>query len=229
MIIWKPELMNEVTANSILKILEEPPLDTSFILVSEDTQRILPTILSRTQRVVVPPLTEADIASYISAHYERTTSEAQRIAHIAQGNLAAAIRLVEGGNERSLALDFFKNVMRAAWKRDVKALADTAEDLKKLSREQVKNVLMHCRALLRESFVMNLSTPQLNYISAEEEEFLARFAPFVHINNIELLTSHIDKTISMVEQNGNIKMVVLDLVLSLTAYIRNTQRPEVGA
>ena len=98
--------------------------------------------------------------------------------------------------------------------------------MKKLSREQAKNVLTYWRGLLRESFVMNLECPQLNYISKEEEEFLSRFAPFIHLGNIEELTRRFDKAAGMIEQNGNIKMVMLDLVLNLTALIRNSKRPE---
>jgi DNA polymerase-3 subunit delta' len=226
MIIWKPELMNEVTSNSILKILEEPPTDTAFILVSEDTERILPTILSRTQVVGVPPIDEGSLAEALTARLGIGGDEAVRTAHIARGNFVAAKRLVAGAEDRRRGLEIFKGVMRSAWKRDVKGLSDTAEEMKKLSREQAKNVLTYWRGLLRESFVMNLECPQLNYISKEEEEFLSRFAPFIHLGNIEELTRRFDKAAGMIEQNGNIKMVMLDLVLNLTALIRNSKRPE---
>ena len=225
LILWKPELMNETTSNSLLKILEEPPTDTMFILVSEDSQKILPTILSRAQCFRVPPIAEADLAGALRTRDGLTPDDAMRVAHIAQGNYVAAKRQISSSADSSANLEFFKDMMRAGWKRDVIKMNNLAESGRSMSREQAKSLLLYCQHLIRESFIMNLGRPELNFLTAQEESFLVNFAPFVHVGNVERLASLFDDCLAKVEQNGNIRMIVKGMVLTLTALIRNIKRP----
>lgn len=225
MIVWKPELMNETTSNSILKILEEPPADTLFIMVSEDPQKILPTILSRTQTFRVPPISEADLADALSRREGVDAEEAGRVAHIAQGNYVAALRQLSSAAENDANLTIFKEMMRAAWQRDVIKMNAIAETCRAMTREQAKGLLTYCQHLIRESFVMNLGRPEINFLTADEEAFLVKFAPFVHVANVEKISALIDDCLAKVEQNGNIRMIIKGMVLSFTAFIRTTKRP----
>lgn len=225
MIVYKPELMNDTTSNSLLKILEEPPVDTMFILVSEDSQRILPTILSRTQTFRIPPIAEPDMAAALELRQGLDADSASRLAHIAQGNYVAALRLLNASAETKVNLEFFKNIMRAAWKRDVVAMNNLAESCRAMSREQVKALLLYCQHMIRESFIMNLASPSLNFLTADEEAFLANFAPFVHVANVDRLAALFDDCLAKVEQNGNARMIMKGAILSLTALVRNIKRP----
>lgn len=223
LILWKPELMNDATSNSLLKILEEPPTDTIFILVSEDPSVILPTILSRTQVFKVPPIDEDDMAKALAG--QMSQDEATRIAHIAQGNYVAALKMIRGAEDLKVYFDVFKEMMRAAYSRNVVKMNRISDTFRAMSREQAKACLLYCQHMIRESFIMNLAQPRLNFLTAEEEEFLANFAPFVHVGNVEKLACLLDDTIAKVEQNGSLKMVTKTMVLQLTALIRNNKRP----
>lgn len=225
MIIWKPELMNETTSNSLLKILEEPPTDTMFLLVSEDSQKILPTILSRAQTFRIPPISEGDLAQALQVRLSLDPDTARRMAHIAQGNYVAALRQTRTTDQTKAQLAFFQEVMRAAWKRDVVKMNTIAESARTFNREQAKSLFLYCQHLVRESFIMNLAQSQLNFLTADEEAFLVKFAPFVHLGNVERLAALFDDCIAKVEQNGNIRMIVKVMVLTLTALIRNSKRP----
>ncbi len=225
MIIWKPELMNETTSNSLLKILEEPPTDTMFLLVSEDSQKILPTILSRAQTFRIPPISEEDMAAALAKRDGLYGDEAKRVAHIAQGNYVAALRQMSSTDATKANLEFFKGMMRGAWKRDVITMNELADQCRSMSREQAKTLLLYCQHLIRESFVMNLCQSELNFLTADEEAFLVKFAPFVHVGNVEKLAAMFDDCIAKVEQNGSIRMIMKGMILNLTALIRNSKRP----
>ena len=118
-------------------------------------------------------------------------------------------------------------MMRAAWKRDVVAMNKLADDFRALPRERVKACILYSQHLIRESFIMNLGVPKLNFLTEEEETFLTKFAPFVHVNNVEQLAELMNDTLAKVDQNANLKMVCKTMILQLTALIRNSQRPQV--
>lgn len=225
MIVWKPELMNETTSNSLLKILEEPPTDTIFIMVSEDPQKILPTIMSRTQTFRIPPIDEASLQSAISRMAGIVGDDAKRVAHIAQGSFVAAMRQISHSDADAANLATFQEMMRAAWAGNVIKMNNVAETCRAMSREQVKAYLEYCQRMIRESFVLNLATQKLNFLTQPEEEFLVKFAPFIHVGNVERLSALIDDTAARIEQNGNVRMVMKSMILSLTALIRRAKRP----
>ena len=226
LVLWRPELMNDATSNSLLKILEEPPSDTIFILVSEDASAILPTILSRTQVFSVPPLSDADIAARLSVERGLNPADAAEAAHIAQGNYVVARRNVDEAQDLQENLSFFQRFMRTSYMGDVVAMSALADDFRALARDRVKDVLAYCQHMVRESFIMNLARPELSYVNSDEKNFLMRFAPFVHVANVEKIAALFDNAIAMVERNGNVKMVILDVSLHLSALIRRTQRPK---
>lgn len=225
LILWKPELMNEATSNSLLKILEEPPTDTIFLLVSEDPQKILPTIMSRAQTFRIPPIGEGDLQKAISAKAGLVADEAARIAHIAQGSFVAAMRQIRQSAADAANLATFQDMMRAAWAGNVIKMNAVADACRAMSRDQVKDYLVYSQRMIRESFVMNLDASQLNFLTKAEEEFLVKFAPFIHVGNVERLSALIDDTLARIEQNANVRIVMKSMILSLTALIRNLKRP----
>lgn len=225
LVLWYPELMNDTVSNKLLKILEEPPSDTLFMLVGENPSKLLPTIISRTQIINVPPIQENDICDYMISKYYLSEEKAQMVAHYAAGNLVRAIQTVTESEQNRENLDFFKNIMRSCYQKDIvamNALSDFAR--KSITRETLKISLNYSLRIIRESFILNLNNSQLSYLTSEEKDFLLKFAPFVHINNVFDLSKLFNDAIAQVEQNGNVQIIIMDLLLNVAMLIRK-QRP----
>ncbi len=219
-IMWLPERMGEATANKLLKLIEEPPSQTHFLLVSHQPERVLGTIQSRTQRIQVPPLTENDIASALAAQGMEQT-EAERLAHLAQGSMTRALSLTdEGENPDAHWLEMFKGLMRAAYSRKIKDMRAWADEASAPGREQQRQMLQYCQRMVRESFILNFRQPhRLNYLTEDEQVFLSRFAPFVHERNIIGITELLADAERDIEQNVNSRMVMLDVSMRLTVLL----------
>jgi DNA polymerase-3 subunit delta' len=220
--------MNESAANRILKILEEPPANTIFLLVSEKSAEILPTILSRTQVIGVPPIANEDMKTHLRSDLLLDEEQAKRVAHIAQGCKVKAQSIVEGSELSKANLSFFVELMRSCYsgKDNVPRMVTLCESMQKKSREQVKNMLIYSLRMLRESFVRNLDNTELCYTTKEEETFLEKFCPYVHLDNIFDMSEVFNKAIANIEQNGNVRMVMMDLQLNLAVLFRRPRPNE---
>lgn len=216
LIMWRPELMNETASNRILKILEEPPARTIFILVSESTADILPTILSRAQVINVPPVDDADIAQAVAGR----SSRADSIAHIAAGNYVVAQQLLDGDEASERNLDYFRRMMRAGYGSNVIEMTSLSDELQRESRETIKDMLAYSLRQVRENFVRNLGQPQLTYMRPSEEAFSDKFARFIHLGNAVRLSRVYNQAIAHVEQNGNVRIITMDLMLRLAVLLR---------
>lgn len=224
MIIWLPEKMNESAANKLLKILEEPPAGTVFILVSENPFGILPTILSRTQMIKIPAIEDKDISKALTSKFGISQTEADKLAHVACGNFIKACGMVGENEEQEMYLDYFKRLMRTCYVRKVPDMIELSDDMAKLSRDALKNMLTYSVKMLRENFIMGLNDPQLNYMTPNEEAFSDKFSPFIHINNVMKMTDEFNLAIAHIEQNGNARIITMDLMLKLTVLLL-TPRP----
>ena len=226
MIIWQADKMNIVCANKLLKLLEEPPEKTLFLLVSEHPEQLLTTILSRVQQVRVPRLTENELAAHFRAD----------IAHIANGSYLAAKKLEgsdrsdDGGIQtREAYFDQFVALMRNAWnvghKKDYAALQalrkwslEIADS--KVGRERQKAFLQYAQQQVRENYIYNLGHPEMNYQTDKESQFSTRFAPFINENNVEKLMAELEKAEVQIGQNGNAKIIFFDLCLQMIVLIK---------
>lgn len=213
MLIWLPEKMNVECSNKLLKLLEEPPRHTVFLLVSEEPSLLLPTILSRTQRVSLRPLEEEEIAGYLKRRYMLPDVDAHDIAHRAGGSLLKAEENIQLGEEQRNYFDWFVTLMRKAYGRDVRALKAWSEQVASIGRERQKAFLEYCQRMIRESFIYNFHQPQMSYLNAEEGQFSTRFAPFINERNVFSIAALLEEAQIHVEQNVNPKMVFFDLAL----------------
>jgi DNA polymerase III subunit delta' len=222
MIIWLPEKMHQATANKLLKMIEEPPEKTLFLLVSEEPDKILPTIISRCQLIKIPSFTNDEVKSYLRSTYGTTEIKSMDIARIANGNLLRAIELCENDETARENLENFKILMRHAWKRDVLSLITWSEEISSLGRESQKNFLSYSLRLLRENLMLSINQLQNNlvFLGGEEAEFSGKFHPFINNNNIFLLVEEFSLAHSHIEANGYAKAVFLDLALKVTKLIR---------
>ena len=236
MLIWQPEKMNPSSANKLLKLLEEPPAQTVFLLVSEHPEQLLATIQSRVQTIRVPRLpvetiTDALIQSGIA---EDTAAD---IARIANGSYLAARKKADESEENKKELNDFIALFRNAYTvgvlRDpqkkyesLKALRKWSLDMadSKVGREKQKHFLQYAQQQVRENYIRNMAQPELNYQLAAEREFSVKFAPFIHDGNVEAIMNQLELAEKQIEQNGNAKIIFFDLCLQMIVLIKKTKQ-----
>ena len=220
LIVWMPERMHAACANKLLKLIEEPPARTVILMVSDAPDLILGTILSRTQRLDVRPIEADALARALEQRNGLSPDDARRTAHLAHGDLLAAERSLGDDERQRLFLDFFIRIMRNAWKRDVRAMKQTADELAALSREQQRAFLAYCQHLVRENFVRRFRSDDLNYLRPDEAAFSARFSPYVNERNVFDFAAELADAERHIAQNGNAKMIFFDLTLRITVLLK---------
>ena len=223
MLVWLPETMNEEAANKILKILEEPWERTLFILVSEHPDRLLPTILSRTQEVCVPRIAPEVLEREAFAWGVADPLQARNMARLADGDLLELGHLVAGESDaqRKEHFDLFCSLMRLSYNDKHLELVTWAEDAAQLSREQQRGFLRDAARLLRESYMLHAGIREISYLWGEELAFCTKFAPFVGSQNIEPLIAEIESASAQIAQNGNPTIVFTHFALSVSKMIKH--------
>jgi DNA polymerase-3 subunit delta' len=224
MIIWLPEKMHQATANKLLKMIEEPPEKTLFLLVSEEPDKVIPTILSRCQLVKIPSFTSNDIENYLVKRFNITAEKAADISRVSIGNIVRAIELCENEDSSLANLDRFKNLMRFAWKRDILSIILWSEDIATTGREAQKNFISFSLRILRENLMLSLDQlkNRIVFLTGEEANFSGKFHPFINQDNIYPLSEEFNLVYSHIEANGNAKIIFLDLALKVTRLIRSS-------
>ena len=220
-VVWLPERMMEQTANKLLKLIEEPPLRTHFLLVSQEPDLVLGTIQSRVQRINVPPLPEEVISQAMQQRHSLTAEDANLLAHIAQGSYTAALKRMQGGSEQQLFFDLFVQLMRHSYARRIKEMHGWSLAVADLGRERQKRMLEYFQGQLRENFIYNFHQPGLNYLGREEENFSTRFAPFVNERNVVGIMDELSNAQRDISQNVSARMVFFDLALKMIVLLKN--------
>lgn len=215
MIIWLPEKMNIECANKLLKLLEEPPAFTLFLLVSEEPAALLPTLVSRTQRIHLSPIEEELLADWLRKKYMLSAEDADEIAHRSEGSLLKAVENIHLSEEQRICFESFVNLMRQAYRRDIRSLKQWSEQIASLGRERQKNFLVYSQHMLRENFIYNFHRPEMNYMSSTERQFAVRFSPFINEKNVMEIMDLLSEAQQHIEQNVNAKMVFFDVALRM--------------
>ena len=219
-LIWLPEKMRPEAANKLLKIIEEPFEDTLFILVSNDDSRLLPTIFSRTQRFNLRPLDDDDIASYLMTQRGVEANLAREAARIAEGSVAKAEELILHPEELLEFSSLFMEIMRMAYVLKAASLRTLSEQCAAMGREKLLRFLSYCSRMVRENFIYNLQIPPLSLLTTQEESFSRKFAPFIHEGNVEGLSAEISRASADISRNANGKIVMFDLFLLISQWVR---------
>ena len=221
LIVWMAEKMNVAAANKLLKLIEEPPEKTILLLLAEERDQIISTILSRCQLLGFPPLDQGSIADGLIQRGARE-NEALTIAQEAQGNFNKALDLLGRDSEDLVFERWFVQWVRSAFKAKgnkgaIHELILWSTEVSKTSREVQKQFLQHCITLIRQALLLNYGIPGLVHSKVHVEGFdLGKFAPFVHENNVEDLVKELETAIFHVERNGNGKLIFTDLSIKLT-------------
>lgn len=220
MIIYLAELMSTEAANKLLKILEEPTPQTLFVLISDQSEQLLETITSRTQRIDFKPLTEQQVMEALIQQRGLTEDDARQAAHVSGGNLTQALQSLQTNDQQRLYFDMFVLVMRLAYQRQVRDLYRWTEQVAQWSRAEQRNLLQYFQTALRENFAYNFRRPELCYMKEHEAEFAVRFARFINERNIIPLQEQVSMAQRDIAQNTNPRMVFFDLALQITLLIR---------
>lgn len=232
MIIWQPEKMNADCANKLLKILEEPPQRTIFLLVSEHPELLLSTIQSRVQTIRVPQLETQTIANALIAQGQQPEA-AFDVARIANGSYLAAMKKSDESEENQQELRDFIALFRDAYTigvidnpakkyESLKRLRQWSLDIAdaKVGREKQKHFLQYAQQQVRENYIRNMGQPELNYQLEAERNFSLKFAPFIHSGNVEDIMHQLELAERQIEQNGNAKVIFFDLCLQMIILIK---------
>lgn len=220
MIIWLPERMNETCANKILKMVEEPYPQTLFLFITEDVEKVLPTIRSRTQIIDVPAYPQQVIEQAL-ADINIAPEQATIISRACEGNMAEALRVISSQDNSNEFIEKFKQLMRMAYIRNVKALKIWSDEVAEMNREQQKNFFTYCQRMIRENFIYNFQRPELNYMHNEEIEFAVKFAPYINERNVIGIMEELGLAQFHIERNVNAKVVLFDFALKMIVLIKN--------
>ena len=215
MIIWLPEKMNVECSNKLLKLLEEPPTQTIFILISEEPDMLLPTIQSRVQRFNIHAIDKEKIAETLCLNYGLEPNDAKNIAHRCQGNFLKALETIHLNEDNQFYFEEFVSLMRLAYQRKIREIKQWSDNIAAIGRERQKNFLAYIQRMLRESFIYNFHTPDISYLSGEEQKFSSRFSPFINEGNVISIMEELSIAEQHIGQNVNAKMVFFDLALKM--------------
>lgn len=217
---WLPERMNATCANKLLKLLEEPPMKTVFLLVSEHPERLLETIRSRVQRFDMHRIDDADIEQALIERQAISQDDAHRIARIAAGSWLKALEAISADNENRQFFDLFVLLMRRAFTRDVKELKHWSETVATFGREKQRRFLTYMLRMVRENFMYNFHRPELCYMTHDEEMFATKFAKFINERNVLLIQEQLQNAMRDIGQNANGKIQFFDLALEMIVNIK---------
>jgi len=219
-IIWQPEKMNDQAANKLLKLLEEPPPMTIFLMVCENPDQLLTTVRSRCIPVKVPRLTDIDLSACMVQKHSVSEENALAVCRLAEGNYLKALEIIAENDDLKGNFFKFRDLMRSCFKSSIPELIRHAEELAGLTREKQKSFLEYGLNTIRESLALHFNEAGLVFISGAEKDFTPNFAPFINGKNILQITEELNRAIRDIERNGNGRIIFLDLALKLAGMIK---------
>ncbi|MDL2224436.1 DNA polymerase III subunit delta' [Bacteroidales bacterium OttesenSCG-928-M06] len=220
MIIWLPEKLHETAANKLLKLLEEPPEKTVFLLVSEEPDKIITTIRSRTQSLIIPPIADEDLTEAIVEKYTISPEDIPLVIRLANGSYEKAIRIIDSTGENEAYLELFITIMRNSWKRDVMNMKIKADEFAGMGRDKQKAFLAYAQRMIRENFLYRLQIEEINYLNRMEAGFAVNFHPYVHEENIIDFIEELALAEKHIEANVNPRMIFFDLSMKIAVLLK---------
>ncbi len=221
LMIWLPELMNVNAANALLKILEEPPAKTLFLLVAESRDKMLKTILSRTQPIMIRPFTDAEIKQNLIQKFQTKEVRASQISALSDGNLSEAFRLNQETKDDSQ--ERFAEWMRLCFRSDYSEMVNQSHKFQEYDKEAQKALLQYGLSMLREALAFKFGGEKLVRLEAEALVFIKKFSTVIHDKNIELLTHYFTEAYMNIERNANPKILFLDVSLLVSKALKIRQ------
>jgi DNA polymerase III subunit delta' len=220
LIVWLAEKMNITSANMLLKLVEEPPEKTIFLLVCEDPEQLLGTIASRSQTIKLSGIDEEAIKFALSSKFDLEPDQLKKISRLANGSYIKALELIESSADNEFNLQKFTELMRFCYSRKFLELNNWVEEMVGLGREKLKSFFEYSLGMVRENFMMHLNNPDLVYLNEKEADFSEKFHPFIHGKNVLKISEEMNRASNDIERNANAKIVLFDFAMQLTKIIR---------
>ncbi len=219
MIIWLAEYMHPAAANALLKLLEEPPEKTVFLLVTNDHEQIIGTILSRVQLLKIRPFNKEEISNYLVERHGVNSEKAVQLASISSGDLNQAINLIDEVENDTHQM--FKEWMRICFTNNYAKLVEWADNFGKANKINQKGIFQYGMAILRESLLMQNGAEKAINLAEAEYEFVTKFSKTLDLEKLEKLYNHLNTAFYHIERNGNAKIIFLDTSLQITSTFRS--------
>lgn len=224
MIIYMVEKLFHSAAPKLLKILEEPPDKTLFLLIADNTDDILATILSRTQKIKFPAIEKAIMKKYLQENFSVSERDCNKIIQLSNGNIKMALQLVEKNDVEKYNFDMFSHWMRACYKAEILIIVEWVEAVSVIGREKQKEFLSYALRMIRESIVNNAGAKEISALDERELDFINKFSPFIHPKNYIQMTNELNSSVNYVERNANPKILFLDLSLTFAKLLKISPR-----
>jgi DNA polymerase-3 subunit delta' len=221
MLVWLAEYMHSKAANALLKILEEPPPNTLFLLVTNDYEQLLTTIISRTQLVNIRDFRDAEIQEYLQNKLQLPQGRAAAIAHMADGSLNEALHLANEVEDDTHAM--FRDWLRQCYQRKYTELTLSAEQFGGLNKMHQKSLFRYGLDILREALVYPLLEPHMLRLSGEELDFVKNFAKVVNIDVVNAATKELNSALYHLERNANPKILFLDISIAMAGILHKAR------
>lgn len=219
-LIWMPEKMNVATANKLLKQLEEPPKGTIFLLVTENEEQLLPTILSRLQTIKTTKIDEQIGISFLEEKYQIPNEKAIQLLTLTAGSIGKTIKIISEEDESLDYLEQFTEWMRMTYKMDIQAIAHWTETIAQRGRNHQKTVLTYAIRTVRECLLYNFANKKLLRINNNEEVFIKKFASFIHEENSIEIIEKLEESIRNIDRNANAKIIFFELSLQFVKLLK---------
>lgn len=220
LIMWSPESMRTECANSLLKLIEEPYDKTVFILVSDNPERVLPTILSRTRILPFKTVSDELLSARLQQRFSLEAEDAAEVARISNGSYRKAVEVMQQTEENEKFFNLFVSMMRNAYARRIKEMKAWSDEVGTLGREAEKRFLQYSQRMLRENYIYNTRVSALTYMTRRERDFSVRFSPFINEKNVIEIMEALSCAERDISQNANGKIVFFDLSIKMILLIK---------
>jgi DNA polymerase-3 subunit delta' len=220
MIIWFPEKMNQQTANKLLKLIEEPPEKTLFFLVSQNSQQIISTILSRTQLIKIKRISENELFKGLIQKHQLPEDKARQISRLSEGIYTNAKEHIESSVDAEQNFEYFVNMMRLSYSGKLIDIIKWVDEIAKAGREKQKAFLTYGLRMIRENLILNQNQSGISRLMDKELSFAEKFSPFIHSENSPYISTELNTAFTHISRNANAKVVFLDLCIKLNKYLR---------
>ena len=219
-IIWMVEKLYPTAAPKILKILEEPPPKTLFLLITENPDKILKTIISRTQIIKIQRLKDNDVEKYLKSKFDYNENEIRKAVLFAEGSINKALNFLDDAESEEYNYINFRNYMLLCHSEKFQELFNLINEIASIGRERQKSFLSYGLRVIRQSILLNHQNEQIVKLDGEERIFVGKFSKMINSANYLQIIEELNKSLFHIERNGNARIIFADMGLKFSKLIK---------
>ena len=217
-IIWLPEYMHINAANGILKVLEEPAEKTLFLLVSQNSDRLLTTILSRTRQIQIRNPKDIEIKDWLKSKMDLSDEKAAQLSLSSDGNISSLLKILEQKDD--MVMDFFRKWLLACYRLDQRKMIEYADSFGKMNKVIHRSFFAYGQNVMRDCLLIISKAHSTELISDSYKEFVIKLAALLNISKIELFSQQLGETAYYLERNANSKLAFLNMSVKMAHLFR---------